>query len=99
MPCFITGTAEGDARLAASDARSQATEYNAMLCTTLSYLKEHYGYVLEALLADNQDIAQYWIAHLAVDAERKLREQERREDLVTSALNKLTDEEKQALGV
>jgi len=60
MPCFYTGSAEGDARLAASEAREALTSITQLLCETCRQAdKNHY-----TLPAETQ---KWWNEHKTLD--------------------------------
>lgn len=71
MPCFITGSAEGDAQLAASEARAEATKVTRLLCTVMETLE--YGDD-EHLVRDVPNLHAWWAEHKRIDAERKRQE-------------------------
>ncbi len=40
MPCYVTGTAAGDAQLHAEEARERATEVTRLLCVAVAAMRE-----------------------------------------------------------
>lgn len=67
MPCYYTGSAEGDAQLEAEIARKKLTEVTAMLCELCDFVESE-----ERNLPDH--IAAWWDEHTKVDRERRRRE-------------------------
>ena len=65
MPCYLTGSAEGDARLDAAEARKEVTKLTRLLCEAMECL-EHHG-------CDHISPAarSWWTAHKKVDAKRR----------------------------
>jgi hypothetical protein len=95
MPCYYTGSAEGDRALASSNALTECTD---MLCRTLTLIEKHNkGCRLEIEL--DSDIKKFWKKHKKLDAERKERERQKKLDLRARTLAKLTEEELEALGL
>lgn len=69
MPCYITGTESGDAKLSRDEARKTATKNTALLCLLCEAVEYH----------DVEDVMpvkvkKWWNRHKAVDVKRKLRE-------------------------
>ena len=98
MPCYVTGSAEGDARLAASEARERATEAARVACEVLQWLEDadiHLG------SSFSKETRLWWERHKAFDAERKQKEiaERSRAEHRRIGLSKLTDEERKALGL
>jgi 2-oxo-4-hydroxy-4-carboxy--5-ureidoimidazoline (OHCU) decarboxylase len=75
MPCFITGSAAGDAQLAADEARAEATKVTRMLCAAMKEL-EHYEML--HLVREVPDLNAWWVEHKRIDAERKRQEAKRK---------------------
>ncbi len=96
MPCYVTGTAEGDARLAADDARQAATRLSELLCMQLRALDEtgHENLIHGA-------VRPWWDEHKRIDQERVEAEKTRRETqkIARAAKRKLTGAERRALGL
>lgn len=93
MPCYRTGSAEGDASLDASEARSDVTKLTRLLCNACE------------LLEDNEipirgSLREWWLNHLRIDNARAARvaAEMKRAKLRSVALAKLTPEERAALG-
>jgi hypothetical protein len=94
MPCTITGTFEGDARLEASEANQDATRATQVACEALRLLKQR------GLLHEVTDDSLAWFQyHEAVDRRRIEADREaiRRDNLRSAALAKLSPEERAAL--
>lgn len=72
MPCYITGSAAGDAELAAKEAREEAQKVTRLLCNLLERLENgsptHY-FTYVPIKVDR-----WWQAHKEIDKERKERE-------------------------
>lgn len=60
MPCYITGTAEGDEKLFHDEEMTKLTQ---MLCETLRALEASNGKVPES-------VKSWWASHKKVDAKR-----------------------------
>ena len=91
MPCYYTGTAEGDAKLAADEARRELTRVTSMLCELLARI----DYEGEFTLTDLHDelvpgLNNFWQEHKAIDKKRK-------ESIYEKAISKLTVEELRVL--
>ena len=96
MPCYLTGSLEGDLRLETSEAREQATLMTRRACAALEILTR------EGLLNElPSDVRDWWKKHQAIDLERKTREreQERIDEIARQAIAKLNEEEQRALGL
>lgn len=94
MPCYMTGSAEGDANLAASEARREATRLTRLLCVACALLEQSHK-KLPAQLKE------WWDNHKKVDEARKNRERQQ-EGLRAArerARGKLTPLERKALGL
>lgn len=96
MPCYVTGSAVGDAELAASEASREATEATRIACETLTLLEK-----LGKLSQLTRNTQRWWSNHKKVDAQRKAveKEQVRVARLAIAARDKLTPDEKSALGL
>ena len=64
MGCFVTGTAEGDSKLHADEARGKATETTDMLCTVMQRIEGTQEFNLLPL-----NIREWWIEHQEIDKE------------------------------
>lgn len=73
MPCFVTGSAEGDAQLAASEAREAATLATRLLCGVMERISPMQRGDLYRLVAGLQP---WWEKHQQIDRDRKAREAE-----------------------
>jgi hypothetical protein len=98
MPCYLTGSAEGDARLSASESRAEVTKLAALLCKvceTYENTPEGSDVYLPS------DVLSWWNEHKKIDAERLRREAEdlQRNQARKNALSKLTAAERRALNL
>lgn len=98
MACYYTGSAEGDARLAASEARESLTKVTAMLCEVLESLETN-NLLGKAGFSD--DIHKFWEKHKKKDRERKVREHQElnKKKIREKLIGQMTDEEKEAFGL
>lgn len=64
MPCYATGSAEGDAQLSAQEARKEATKVTALLCMLCQEVEE-YGCVDEIFLPT--PVRAWWKKHKKID--------------------------------
>jgi hypothetical protein len=97
MPCYMTGSAEGDAREAAHEANLHLTQLTRMLCSVLLRLEE--DNMLKSYTTT--ETQQWWKQHLELDA-RRLREEAKVEEARRereTALAKLTKKERKVLGL
>lgn len=80
MPCYVTGSAEGDAQLAAREAREAATLATRLLCEVMEVLPDG---IRDGLYLAVPGLPVWWSKHQQIDRERKAREAEyaRREEL------------------
>lgn len=95
MPCYMTGSAEGDARLAADEARAQVTKLTEILCAQMRALEK----VDPGLI--HKSAKAWWEEHKKIDAQRRteleyMADRMRRKGQI---LKKLTDEECEILGI
>ena len=101
MPCYATGSAEGDAILAASEASKRLTEVTDMLCSVMRALEKR-GRDGERFIEESckTNVQKWWSDHKRIDAEkqRAAREEQNRRILAEQALKKLSPEELAALG-
>ncbi len=65
MPCYMTGRAEGDARMHADEARRRATKTTDMLCRVLTDVEAGYGF-----RSLDDDVHDWWREHKKIDQER-----------------------------
>lgn len=95
MPCYVTGSAEGDARLAASEARERCTTLTRLLCEAMDHLTAKQS----RLWSD--ELSQWWAEHQRIDEERKRSEaaERLRRSIAYRAINKLNEAERLALGL
>ena len=74
MPCYYTGSAEGDARLAAEETRErlgkEITNRTRLLCSICQTAEE-------AKLTLPKDVQTWWNKHKKVDKKRKEKERRR----------------------
>lgn len=85
MPCTVTGSLEGDAQLAASEVRKEATATTKLLCKACKLLDQFPDMKIPV------DLQKWWLKHKDVDR----REYETR--IRNTALAKLSLEEKRIL--
>lgn len=96
MPCYATGSAEGDARLAADEAHDEMTMVTALLCSLCVELDKHKQKKLMP-----PKVKRWWENHKEIDRER-IREataESNKERLKRSTLKRLSKKEKEALGI
>lgn len=97
MPCFATGSAEGDALLSAAESDREATAATRAACEMLRELRS-FRPSINNLSKSTMD----WIKrHEEIDRKRKKKEREEMIDKVqrNKALKKLTKKERDLLGV
>ena len=96
MPCYMTGSAESDARMGEREAQERAQAATRVACEAMQELEDDGE--LSRVSAESQ---LWWQNHKATDAERRQREQdeEDRQELRKSGLSKLSTEERKALGL
>lgn len=96
MPCYITGSAEGDARLAASEANEEATKLARILC-----IVGRWADINGRTASMPQVFRDWWQAHKKIDRQREARERaaQRRKELQVSGMSKLTEQEREALNL
>lgn len=102
MPCYITGSAEGDARLSAEESNTEATKVTALLCSLCEALEKARDTSPVPFHVDvPKAVDHWWAAHKKIDAKRQSEElaQNKQEQLKRKTLSKLTKEEKIALGL
>ena len=99
MPCYATGSAEGDARLSAQEAQARATRATALLCRACEIIEQRVG-KLKDMGPIAAELSAFWAEHQKVDKERRERERRERQrrihgkELRKSAMDKLTEDEK-----
>lgn len=72
MPCYLTGSAEGDALLAVEEAHEEATKMADMLCRVLTrYEMIRPQLSFRSLMEEHSDIAEWWVLHKKIDTKRK----------------------------
>ena len=96
MPCYATGSAEGDARLDAHESAQEVTYLTRMLCAVCSNLELPTVKGLSYLSLEGQA---WWKEHKLIDAERVQEEKDREQEkaLAVKARSRLTNEEYEAL--
>lgn len=92
MPCYATGSAEGDANLDASEARRQLTTVTSLLCQACELIPQ---YRMPRALYD------WWAEHQKIDLRRRREERNGRmaAKLKREALAKLSVKERKAIGL
>lgn len=96
MPCYMTGSAEGDARLSAEEAEGRASKATRAACEMARLLK---GTALFQRLSPK---TLEWVKeHAKIDRERRKEEKRERaeKELEKRARAKLTKAERRALGI
>jgi hypothetical protein len=73
MPCYATGTAEGDARLGEQEARAEVTKLTRLLCTAMHIVSKATIWVTPA----TEELEEWWEEHQMIDRRRKKEEHER----------------------
>lgn len=69
MPCYYTGSAEGDAKLAYQEATEALTEVTSLLCELCAYVEAGGG---RGTLPER--VQEWWEKHQRIDAKRKREE-------------------------
>jgi hypothetical protein len=97
MPC----TNDGFHQMEASENRRKLDKVTAMLCGVMRRLETGYPEHCTRLTESIVGLDEWWTEHKRIDAERAKREAElaRQQEMKKAALDKLTDEEKRALGI
>jgi hypothetical protein len=62
MPCYYTGSAEGDARLHAEEAQTELTKVTRLLCSAMKAAERQ-----RFLSAMPNDVRQWWREHKKID--------------------------------
>lgn len=100
MPCYYTGSALGDAKLSAAESSKKVTELTDILCSTFRALERNgsWNNIKDQLTTP---AVTWWEHHKAVDAEKQrvAREEQNKRIIAAAARNKLSDEERAALGI
>lgn len=94
MPCYATGSAEGDAQLAAAEVREELARVTRVACELAEFARDFKR-------AFSKETTEWMADHARLDRARKLREQAREEErrIKNSALKKLSTKERKLLGV
>ena len=87
MPCYVTGSAEGDAHLAAQEANEEATRVTEMLCSVMRNL-DNLG--LSRFAPGN--VQDWWKKHKRIDQQREEREAREKEKSKSVRLKRLKTE-------
>ena|SRR5687768_5746084 len=95
MPCYDTGSREGDLALAAREAQVKVTKLTRLLCEANKVLDGSY-----LTNSRSREMRERWEEHKRLDKEREERERrlQNERDLRRKALSKLSPEERRALG-
>lgn len=94
MPCYATGSAEGDARLDANEAQAELTKVSDLLCKACARMDLHH-------IPMQASVRKWWDEHQEIDRKRlkqraaDLQQQEDRK----VAMKKLTPNDRAALGL
>ena len=98
MPCYATGSAEGDARLAAQEANDELTKVTRLLCKLCGRL-ERSGFTKP--ITTDKKLHAWWEKHKKIDRIRKGEEERYQKDRVRrkELLSNLSDDDKRILGV
>jgi hypothetical protein len=98
MPCYYTGSAEGDARLAAEEAQTALTNVTQMLCALMTLIETHHDYLMPDVPSN---VRIWWDRHKEIDKKREA--QRKREEKVYAARKaaraKLSRAERKLLGI
>ena|SRR5579862_9145034 len=96
MPCYATGSAEGDARLDAQESREELTKVSRYLCEAMTLIEKNAG-----LAYLSNGAKSWWKKHKAIDSRRRAEEsaEKRRKLDRKAALNKLSPNDRVALGL
>lgn len=91
MPCYYTGTREGDLELNLEEKSEALTKVTRLLCEVCQKF--------EGKLPKNAQV--WWSEHKEIDRERQEREtrDKMRDTLIKSAKSKLTQAEREAMGL
>ena len=90
MACYYTGTAEGDAKLAADEARKELTRVTSMLCEVMQLVEDSVQVMEHELYEGVPGLEAFWSEHKEIDKKRK-------QKIKDEAIHKLTVEELRVL--
>ena len=96
MPCYYTGSKEGDLQLSLQESHEATTKLARMLCTAMEHIEQ-----TGCGLPIDVELTNWWASHKQLDADRAVRdlEQAHLENLRSTAMSKLTPTERKALGL
>jgi hypothetical protein len=99
MPCRDYQSDSQDYYDSYQKMKKQCDKLARIACKSLQELEDNS--VIDVLLLKDDEVREWWIAHQEADRKEKARvaEIERREQLKADALSRLTDEEKEVLGL
>lgn len=94
MPCYATGSRQGDLELSLNDAQKIATKATQRLCATLEVFEQYEEFNLLPA-----DVKRWWRKHKEVDARRKFKARAiaKKKQLAAVAKRKLSPAERAAL--
>lgn len=95
MPCYVTGSEAGDARLAQSETYEKLIGVTRLLCVTCESLPR------TAIDKLPKSVQIWWAEHERIDMERRVEDHKRlkRKKIKEDTLKKLSQEERQILGL
>ena len=101
MPCYQTGSAEGDARLDAEEARKELTDTTRMLCRLMTVLVEADVFKGTTFIGKVDGLQEWWRLHQEIDRQRieKGVAKLERQRLRVAGIAKLSAAERDALGL
>ena len=106
MPCYMTGSYEGDLKLQKDELAEQATNVTQLLCTLCEEIELYNNGLPKEFTCFRQfrfpsNVNQWWKKHKEIDRKRKLEEELEKtiENKKKKAISKLTPEEKYLLGI
>lgn len=92
MPCYATGSAEGDARLSEQEAHIETTKVTDMLCRTLSQLEdEEWDQNVQIIRYLPKDVQRWWKEHKKLDKQRVIEEQKYKKQKIARLEKQLSD--------
>lgn len=96
MPCYATGSRQGDLELSLSESQKIATKSTQRLCATLEVFEQFEEFNLLPA-----DVKRWWKSHKEVDARRKFKQRQlaKKKRLAAAAKKKLSAEERRALNL
>jgi hypothetical protein len=96
MPCYITGSQEGDLSLSLEEAHSKATELTNLLCMQCEALEATKNFHLMHFC-----VRKWWENHKKIDEDRRREEQKKihLQTIKSKLMKQLTQDEKEALGL